>query len=559
MKRIAFYVLCIAAFSVKTKAQSTNLPFNTIGYKFIERLTIQNNKAQTNIFTNQKPFSRKDVIGLVEALDTVNLFFSIQDRRDHRYLYIENNEWTDKGEIPTKRALFNTFYKYKSDFFYKKGDNFQLKINPVFHFELGTSINDDLITYRNARGFSIRGLLHNKIGFYTYLTDNQTIEPRYVQNFVFSKYNGQDAVPGEAPYSTFGENDALDYFSYRGYISFPIFKAVQFQFGHDKHFFGNGYRSLFLSNEGAPYLFGKLSTKFWKLSYQTIWAELIEQYSILDPAGLRNRKYGVWHHLSYNATNWLNIGLFEGIIFDRENGFDLNYLNPVIFYKAIEWHVGSPDNSIIGLDAKVNFLNHFEVYGQLVFDEFRASELFKERRGWFGNKYAWQLGAKYINAFKVSHLDFEVEYNLVRPYTFAHFNTNINYTHYNQALGHIAGSNFKELLFITKYRPVNKLNIRNTFMYLQQGKNTTDINYGGNIFESILNYPQEFGNETLQGNKTTIFNNQFLVSYQLFHNLFVDGKYMFRYETNLDKGINFSTQYISIGLRLNTAHRSFMF
>jgi len=535
------------------------MPFNTIGYDFIERLAIQNTKAQNHIFINQKPFSRLAAVNLLQQLDTVNLYFSTKDRRDHRYLYIDNNEWTEKGDIPSKRSIFNTFYKYKSDFFYKKGDHFLLKINPVLHLEAGGAINGDTFTYRNTRGFSIRGLLHNKIGFYTYLTDNQTIEPKYVQNFVFNKYGGQDAVPGEGPYATIGDKDALDYFSYRGYVSFPVLKAVEFQFGHDKHFYGNGYRSLFLSNQGAPYLFAKMRTTFWKFSYQTVWAELIKQYSILDPAGLRDRKYGVWHHLSYSATNWLNIGLFEGITFDRENGFDLNYLNPVIFYKAVEWHVGSPDNSIIGMDAKANFLNHFQIYGQFVLDEFRFSELFIERRGWFGNKYAWQLGGKYINAFNISHLDFQVEYNLVRPFTFGHFNTNINYTHYNQALGHIAGSNFKELLLIAKYRPINKLNIKNTLMYLQQGKNVDGINYGGDVFESILNYRQEFGNEILQGNTTTVINNQLVATYQLFHNLNIDARYVFRYETDLDKDLDFARHYISIGIRLNAAERVHLF
>jgi len=559
LKKITLNILLIFGFYGFVNAQSTNLPFNTIAYDFIDRLEIQNTRTQNHIFTNQKPFTRLETVNLVQELDTVNLFFSSKDRRDHRYLYIENNEWTDRGDIPTKRSIFNTFYKYKSDFFYKKGENFNIKINPVLHIEAGGSLNDDLFTYRNARGFSIRGLLYDKIGFYTYLTDNQTIEPTYVQNFVFSKHGGQDAVPGEAPYSTIGDKDALDYFSYRGYLSFPILKAVQFQFGHDKHFYGNGYRSLFLSGEGAPYLFGKLNAKFWNFSYQTVWAELIEQYSILDPAGLRDRKYGVWHHLSYNATNWLNIGLFEGIIFDRENGFDWNYFNPVIFLKAIEWHVGSPDNSVVGLDFKMNFLNHFQVYGQLVFDEFRFGELFKERRGWFGNKYAWQLGGKYINAFDISHLDFQVEYNLVRPYTFGHFNTSINYTHYNQALGHIAGNNLKELIFIAKYRPIRKLNIKNIFMYLQQGKNTLITNFGGNIFESNLNYPEEFGNETLQGNKTTILNNQLVASYHLFHNLFIDGRYVYRYETDLNKDIDFPIHYMSIGLRLNAGEREHLF
>ncbi len=33
---------------------------------------------------------------------------------------------------------------------------------------------------------------------------------------------------------------------------------------------------------------------------------------------LLDRKYAAMHHLSMNVTKWLNIGLFEGVIFGRK-------------------------------------------------------------------------------------------------------------------------------------------------------------------------------------------------------------------------------------------------
>jgi hypothetical protein len=68
------------------------------------------------------------------------------------------------------------------------------------------------------------------------------------------------------------------------------------------------------------------------------------------------------HHLSMNVTRWLNIGLFEGVVFGRTNRFDFQYLNPIIFYRHIEGTLGSPDNAVAGLDFKANVAKRFQFY-----------------------------------------------------------------------------------------------------------------------------------------------------------------------------------------------------
>ena len=68
--------------------------------------------------------------------------------------------------------------------------------------------------------------------------------------------------------------------------------------------------------------------------------------------------------LVINATKWLNIGLFEAVIFGRENHFDFLYLNPVIFLRTAEKQNNSPDNGFVGFDFKANIKQRAQFYGQ---------------------------------------------------------------------------------------------------------------------------------------------------------------------------------------------------
>jgi hypothetical protein len=62
------------------------------------------------------------------------------------------------------------------------------------------------------------------------------------------------AVPGAGFYQDF-KGTGYDYFDARGYITFNAAKYIDIQFGYDKNFIGDGYRSLFLSDFSAPYFF----------------------------------------------------------------------------------------------------------------------------------------------------------------------------------------------------------------------------------------------------------------------------------------------------------------
>ena len=70
--------------------------------------------------------------------------------------------------------------------------------------------------------------------------------------------------------------------------------------------------------------------------------------------------------------------------------------------------------------------------------------------GYWGNKFAFQLGAKYYDAFKVKGLMLQGEFNWVRPYTYSHGEVELNAGHYNQAITHLWGGNFYEVIGIAQ-------------------------------------------------------------------------------------------------------------
>ena len=205
--------------------------------------------------------------------------------------------------------------------------------------------------------------------------------------------------------------------------------------------------ALFLSDQSTNYFYLKINTKVWQNQLSKFVRAITQNYTIRQRAfDLFSSKISCIHHLSFQIRKNLQIGLFEGVIFSRNNQFDLQYLNPLIFYRSVEQAAGSPDNVMLGMNWKWNFLKRFTFYGQLVLDELAIGSIIDNGFGWWGNKFGVQAGIKYFNVAEVDHLDAQVEFNMVRPYMYSFRDSTANWTHYNQFLAHPLGSNFYELI-----------------------------------------------------------------------------------------------------------------
>ncbi|MGD1840607.1 MAG: hypothetical protein ACFB0B_06880 [Thermonemataceae bacterium] len=536
-------------------AQSVYAPLNSDYYHTVERYEIKYGKAAYKMQSNVRPYKRKYIAALTDSVAQLPDLSAV-DQFNLQYLRNDNWEWTEQAENDAQKPVFNTFYKKKSDFYHVQTKDFDLHVNPVIHFSVGNDNNSDDFTYTNTRGVEVRGMIDNKIGFYSYFTDTQASFPRYVQDFI----RARDAVPGEGFYKDgdTAEPTDVDFLTARGYITFKATKSIDVQFGHDRNFIGNGYRSMILSDFSNNYLFLKLNTNIWKLNYQNIFAQMTAE--TFEQDGLRPKKYLAHHHLGVNITENLNIGIFESIVFGQRdtitnNTFDLNYLNPIILYRSVEQQLGSPDNALLGIDFRWNFLQRFQLYGQFVIDEFRIQEVINAN-GWWGNKQAGQIGFKYINVLGVSNLDLQLEANIARPYTYTQENNFKSYTHYNQPLAHPFGANFYEGISIVRYQPLKRLSLVGKLIYTRYGADDGE-NRGGNIFLDNRTRPSEFGNTMLQGIETNVLFADFTATYQLIHNLFVDFKQVVR-EVEVATGEappNARTSFTSLSVRWNIPQR----
>ncbi|MEO7265305.1 MAG: capsule assembly Wzi family protein [Ferruginibacter sp.] len=567
----SFFKLLVFIAPFTTTAQSTYLNQGAKEYHFLERIEIKQQKNTDLNFSTLKPFNRKFIVQEVEFLDSARMGYRDStgvdmhkewtdldltpvDEYNLRSLLMNNSEWvtTPREDFMSKKPLLGAFYKTKANMIEVNTPNFFLAVNPVLQIHQAVEPGYDEGIFLNSRGVTLRGMIAKKVGFSSFITDNQERGPRFFQQEVKTL----DAVPGVGFYKPF-KKTGVDYFDGRGYFTFNAAKFIDFQLGYDKNFIGNGYRSLFLSDWGNSYLFAKINTRIWKLNYQNIFMELMPQFHKKGDS-LLDRKYAAMHHLSVNVTKWLNIGLFEGIVFGRKNHFDFQYLNPIIFYRHIEGTVGSPDNALAGIDFKANLAHRIQLYGQFLLDEFRLGDIKNNPTSW-ANKFGIQAGVKYVDAFGVRNLDLQGEINRVRPFTYSHYDTIANYTHYNQPLAHPLGANFQEFIGIINYQPAPKWSIYSRAIYYYKGLDSAGKNFGGNIFEDYRTRTAENGFKVGSGSKAKCFNGYLQVSYELRENLFLDVSLQHRlYKIENVPGQS-NTTLVTAGIRLNMFKRNYDF
>ena len=549
-------------------AQTTFLTQGTKDAHFIDRLEIKQQKNTDLNFSTLRPFSRKSIVQQAEFIDSARLGYTdsltgrdkykewnaqdltpIDEYNLHSFL-MNNSEWVTvpREDFMSKKPLFKSLYKTKANLLEVNNKDFFLALNPVIQFQYGKQSSYSESIFLNSRGVMARGMIAHKIGFSTFITDNQERGPVFYQQQV----NKLRAVPGVGFYKPF-KKTGYDYFDARGYITFGVTKYIDVQFGYDKNFIGNGYRSLFLSDWGNSYLFLKLNTKIWKFNYQNLFMELMPQFKKAGDT-LLDRKYAAMHHLSMNVTKWLNIGLFEGVIFGRKNRFDFQYLNPIIFYRSVEGNVGSPDNALVGLDFKANVAHRAQFYGQFLLDEFILSQIKNNPTSWV-NKFGIQVGVKYVDAFGVRNLDIQLEANRVRPFTYSHGDTIANYTHYNQPLAHPLGANFQEFIGIINYQPKPRWYVNAKLIYYYQGLDSAGKNFGGNIFEDYRSRVIDNGFKVGSGNKATCLNGLVQFSYEWKENLFFDAALQYRTYKIASVPGQTNTTLVTAGVRLNMFKR----
>ncbi|MEL1239541.1 energy transducer TonB [Flavobacterium flavipallidum] len=444
-----------------------------------------------------------------------------------------------------------------------KGEDYWFTLNPVLDLQFGrASGNKSVNTFVNTRAMNFRGGLGSKINFTTTIFESQGRFADYYNQYAASiKPSGGNpaVIPGIGIAKQF-KTDAYDFPLAEANITFAPNTFMDMQLGYGRNFIGDGYRSLLESDGASPYPYFKLNTKFWKIKYTNtfMWLKDIRPEVTVDKTYAT--KFMANHYLSWNVSNRLNLGFFESVVWTNSNdrGFDASFINPIIFYRAVEFGSSSKSgNALLGLIFKYKWNNQINFYGQFLLDEFSLNDIKEGDNSW-KNKYGYQLGAKYYNAFNVPNLLLQLEYNRVRPYVYSHSEPITNYGHNNQSLGHQWGANFGEFIAIARYHQGRwfadfKLTAAvRGFDFAAAGANS---NYGTNIYRD---YDEEryadSGVLVGQGNKAKFFMTDIQGGYLInpSSNLKLFASYIYRDFNpmqNTATTIKESTNWFSIGLR----------
>ncbi|MEI8279844.1 MAG: hypothetical protein WCG87_08765, partial [Bacteroidota bacterium] len=197
-------------------AQNTYLQLGTEDYNMLDRLETRSGHLSDIIFTEIKPISRKNQVEfLSQQRDSNAIGLSSIDKYNIDQMISKSGEWVpnEEGAIPSKKAIWKSFYQKQADMIHVKTKDFFLVVNPVI---LGQALyekdNPKHTLLTNSHGVEIRGWISKKVGFYTYFTDNQERTPMYVDQLIAKR----QAIPGADYYTTATGTD-YDYFLARGY------------------------------------------------------------------------------------------------------------------------------------------------------------------------------------------------------------------------------------------------------------------------------------------------------------------------------------------------------
>ncbi len=528
------FLLLVLTFNVN--AQN----FNITNERTFSSLFNQNVDTLENFHTSIRPFAKNEVSNYDSIMTSLDL--------------------------TTESNFVSALFNYGGITPHEKSIALELSpiLNTGFMMEKNELISQNLSEL--SFGLNLNGSIGKKWSTQLVFLSDHSKYPSFVDSLVQNK----NISPG------YGYTKDGQAFYGQGNITFTADKNFTFQLGYGKNFIGDGYRSLFLSDNANSYPYLKVTANIWKLKYMALYTNYQDIRG--SDGNIKNyfQKLSTAHYLSLNVAKWWNIGLFESIIWQSQEdnfyrGYDINYFNPVIFLRPAEYSQGSADNALLGGSMKFKIRKKNILYGQLILDEFKLNEL-KAGTGWWANKYGYQFGLKSYDFLWIKNLRLQLEYNMVRPFTYTHsynptsISTLQNYAHFNSPLAHPLGANFNEALAgLTYHKKRWVFEAMSTIAKVGFDTNST-TSVGQNIYIPNDNRATDangnrvdYGYNTTQGLTTDIINSTLKISYVINPKsqfLFQVGVTNRSYKNNIE---NSSTNMFFIGIKTAITNRYFDF
>lgn len=488
--------------------------------------------ADTSLFTSFRAINWLEVKPYIKTSDTdiADAVFGFSDsKKDKLITGLSNNNWV---QLSGKKNIItiDPYLMATGGFLQEDSSN----RNAIANMAAGLRIQG---VYDNKLSYSLTGAyLYNKF-------------PDYINSFA---RDNQNYIPGVGKGTI--NNGGYTATQFTGNITWLAGKHLVVGAGYGKNFIGDGYRSLILSDNAANYPYLRLQARLWKITYNVLYNRFESpRYSV---EGRPQQKYSVMHYLGVNFSKKLQMGLYDNVIWyaqssSSQRGFEVQYLNPLIFLRPLEFALGSPDNAFVGITGKYKLYKNGFIYGQLGLDDLALTKSINAGQQSFGQKYVLQFGIWNKDVFHIKNLSYRLEWNGVRPYTYGHTfdRVGLNYTHNNQSLANPFNANFHEFISIFQYHN-NRWYGTLENLYAIRGENPgLPYNNGEDLWGGQDGVPN-YGSTTLQGIHHTYFFNQLSGGYLLNpkNRLALQADLVYR-NSSIKGGSAASTFYLSFGIK----------
>ncbi|MCB0723882.1 MAG: hypothetical protein KDC73_04220 [Ignavibacteriae bacterium] len=445
---------------------SANLPLS--GYEVGNFLKQLNEKRKTLSQTDKDLLDyydiefEKDVYGTVNKQSSLFSNFDLEkifDNKKQKHLYVYNDS----------NAVF--YVDYYGNLSYRTSS--------------GDSLGSHSILLGNG-GFGVSGTLFNSVGFSLKAYNGAKLSGDS-SDFQFARQTDKTIY---ANGNTYDFNNKTYYDYYTGYLRYQTATNwFGLSVGRYQLTQGTGFMDkLFLSENSVPFDFAKVDLKYKAISYSFLYGSLRG-----DSLGVElNSKNIATHNLDIRFSEAFKVGFFESVIITNSS-FSFTFLNPISLLisaelnKASQGDAPNVNNNLMGFDAEVVPVKNLAFQGSMIIDDLQFSSLFSDSSE-ISNKFGFQFGTYWTDAFTVPDLTLKLEYTRLNPFVYAHKSNKAQYTNWNLPLGPNLPPNSDQIAAGLYFNYGSRVKTSLVYQHQRSGEGiildsagNVVINYGGNI------------------------------------------------------------------------------
>jgi len=526
-------------------------------YDYLKRMQLLNVIDDYN--SSVIPVSRQQIAGYLKIINEKkaklnNLDISILRDYMVEFEYDMNKTVNSSYSLFKKFDVSEIFGDKKQKYLYNYVDS-----NTSLFFDI-----NGFLSQRNSNGDSlgnhsillgelgvrVRGTLFDAVGFYLRMSNGQKIKGN--QDDIDMSIKTYPKLSANTKYRY--ENNNFD--TYEGYLRYSTKNEwLSLTAGKEALLTGFGYvDKLFLSDNTVPFSYIKLDLKYKSLHYYYLYGSLKGDSLGKDLSS----KNIATHRLNINFSSVFRFGFFESIIIS-ESPFNFTYLNPLSFLRSADYDAGelvggNRNNAIMGFDMEIHPVRKLAFQASLLIDDLNFSTLFKDGSK-NDNRFGYQFGSIWTDAFAVSGLTASAEYTRLDPFVYSHRTNKSQYTNWALPLGHNLSPNSDEIAVKLSAYIYNRLNVKFTYRHQRtadrivlKGDSLIE-NYGGNINRGDGDMVRK--NVFLSGDRTDrdIFTFDFI--WQPLRQYFLEFKYQYKISNLLYASKKYKDAYFFLTARID--------